>query len=190
MDIKGRLVELSSQCGGHLSAALQLLLECQRAGEWVAWVGNPKAPPFPPDLARAGVDLAHLAVIFAEKPPQAASSAVKLLHSGAFSLVILDLAAWSGPAVLNMALQSRMAALTRRHGCALVALTRKKPQAKSLGSLVALRAQVENARWGVYLDVLKDKRHGPGHKTWQAADPPDGLHRHPRVPLSVDGGPA
>ena len=182
-------MELSSQYGGHLSAALQLLLECQRAGEWVAWVGNSKAPPYPPDMAEAGLDLGHFTLVFAEKSQQAATSAVKLLHSGAFALIILDLAAWSGPTALNMALQSRMAALTRRHRSALVALTRKKPRDQSLGSLVALRAQVENARWGVYIDVLKDKRHGPGQKTWQEAAPPAGLHRHPRIPLSVDGGP-
>ena len=88
----------------------------------------------------------------------------KLLRSGGFGVVVLDL----GTGDIPMPLQTRLTGLAHRHHSALICLTEKSGAAFSLGSLVSLRAHSEKRRtvdnrFACALRVLKDKRRGP---TW------------------------
>ncbi|MEM1413404.1 MAG: recombinase A, partial [Myxococcota bacterium] len=70
------------------------VLEAQAAGAPVAWVGARGALPHVPDLVAAGVDLGAFVAV-AHRAGEAASrlrSAELLLRSGAFGLVVVDLA--------------------------------------------------------------------------------------------------
>jgi recombination protein RecA len=119
-----------------------------------------------------------------------ARAADKLIRSGAFGLVVLDLAGGSGGRSSRIAgptipppLQSRLLALASKHTTAMVFLTEKKPDAPSLGSLVSLRAQakrrrIQEGRYACDVEVVKDKRHGPGRSRPELCPPswPDSWH--------------
>lgn len=116
--LSGRLVELPPGLGasGALSLAFSLVLEAQRQGEVAAWIGRGAGGFYPPDAALGGVDLSALAVVRVEGASAQARAADKLLRSGAFGLLILDL----GAGALAMALQSHLVALpksTARPSC-------------------------------------------------------------------------
>src|ERR1041384_7212236 len=116
------------------------------------------------DDARNGIDLAALVVIRLTEPTCIARAGEKLLRSGGFGLIVLDL----GAADIVMPLQTRLTGLAHRHHTALVCLTKKNRAAFSLGSLVSLRAHAQKKRmaqnrFACVLRVLKDKRRGP---TW------------------------
>src|SRR3569623_903132 len=94
-----------------------------------------------------------------------ARAAERLLRSGAFGLIVLDLGA---QADLSMQIQGRLVTLAQTHDAAIVCLTEKPNDAASLGSLVSLRAEAlrptraEHGELTVTLRALKDKRRGPG----------------------------
>ncbi len=88
----------------------------------------------------------------------------KLLRSGAFGLLILDV----GAATIPMPLQSRLVGLAHRYHAALICLTEKESKEPSLGSLISLRVQAQRKRahqdrFACEIQVLKDKHRGP---TW------------------------
>lgn len=176
--LAGRLVELSGEAASAtLTFATGLVAEAQRQGEPAAWIGPRETSFYPPDVAAAGVDLAALVVVWAERPRTAAQAADLLLRCGAFGLVILDLGRTTG---LPLAGQTRLAALAKRHATALVCLTHKGAQQPSLGSLVSLRAEAvrvgrRGRRFRCEARVLKDKRHGPGWTHAELCDGPEGL---------------
>jgi recombination protein RecA len=92
-----------------------------------------------------------------------AVAAEKLLRSGAFGLVLLDLG--KEPA-LGQPLQSRLLGLAQRHQAAVVFLTEKAEESATLGSLISLRAHVGRVwlgreRFACEIRVRKDKRRGP-----------------------------
>jgi recombination protein RecA len=172
-ELTGRLVELSAGgASATLTVATGLVLEAQRAGEPVAWIAPGDDGTFyPPDLAESGVDLGALVVIRAPscQPRAMLTAADRLLRSGAFGLVLLDLARaeriavrWGGraeqtqrpagtrgpatseatPRALSLPAQTRLAGLAQRHDAVLICLTtRPDPDSSgSLGSLVSLHA--------------------------------------------------
>ncbi|HWP59258.1 MAG TPA: hypothetical protein VNL14_15290 [Candidatus Acidoferrales bacterium] len=163
--LAGRLVEVSSfSAPASLSLVFGLVLEAQRQGEPVAWVTSVESFFYPPDAARAGVDLGALVVVRVGDSSAIPRAAEKLVRSSAFSLVALDL----GNVDIPVALQTRLAGLARQHRTALICLTEKEEQQPSLGSLVSLRAHASRTRrtenlFTCHLEVLKDKRRGP---TW------------------------
>jgi recombination protein RecA len=175
-----RLTEISaSVAGAPLTLTFRLVLEAQRQGEPVAWIGRKDAPFYPPDAADTGVDLAALAVVWTADAVTAAKAADLLVRSGAFGLVVLDL---GGEARLPMYATSRLAMLARQHDAAIVCLTGKDAARPSLGPLVSLRAHTasrtrgEGGRFRCTAFALKDKRYG---KTWSITEVcrgPDGLH--------------
>jgi recombination protein RecA len=175
-----RLAEISaSVSGAPLTLTFRLVLDAQRRGEPVAWIGRKDAPFYPPDAADTGVDLAALAVVWTKDAIAAAKAADLLTRSGAFGLVVLDL---GSEARLPMHATSRLAMLARQHDAAIVCLTDKEATRPSLGPLVslrahaALRARGEGGRFRCTASALKDKRWG---KTWNIAEVcrgPDGLH--------------
>jgi recombination protein RecA len=164
-EVVGRLVEISSStASAALTITFGLVREAQERGEPVGWVTSEKSFFYPPDAARCGADLAALVVVRLAERQSIARAGEKLLRSGGFGVVVLDL----GAADIPMPLQTRLTGLAHRHHTALVCLTEKAGAAFSLGSLVSLRAHAEKKRtsdnrFACALRVLKDKRRGP---TW------------------------
>jgi recombination protein RecA len=164
-EVAGRLVEISSStAAAALTMAFTLIRQAQARGEPVGWVTLAESCFYPPDVARGGIDLSALAVVRLARAGDIARAGEKLLRSGAFGVVVLDL----GGADIPMPLQTRLTGLAHRHHSALICLTEKESAAFSLGSLVSLRAHAERKRladnrFACALRVLKDKRRGP---TW------------------------
>ncbi len=164
-ETSGRLVEVSaSTASASLTLSFALVREAQQSGEPVGWVTSSESSFYPPDAALGGTDLAALVVVRLPQRETIARAGEKLLRSGGFGLIVLDLGAGDIP----MPLQTRLIGLAMRHHTALVCLTAKEPRAFSLGSLVSLRAHAEKQRisgnrFTCALKVLKDKRRGP---TW------------------------
>ena len=176
----GRLGEISAD---HSSAALtlafRLVLEAQRKGEPVAWIARRENAFFPPDVARVGIDLDALPVVWASGSIPAVRAADRLVRSGAFGLVVLDI---GGQARLTFPVQSRLGGLAKKHDAALVCLTEKASDQPSLGSLVSVRAEATRLqrkkmgeRFRCEARVLKDKRRGPGWSHVELFHGPDGL---------------
>lgn len=163
--LAGRLTELSSHGStSSLTAAVSLLLDAQRLGEPCAWVTRPSSTFFPPDVAASGVDLDGLVVVFTPHAHAGARAAARLVRSGGFGLVVVDV---GERADIPSPLQGRLSALAREHAVALLLLTQKPASSPSLGSMVSLRLEARrtplgDARFLLRLGVLKDKRHGPG----------------------------
>ncbi len=164
-EVAGRLVEISaSTASAALSIAFTLVREAQARGEPAGWVTSAEHSFYPPDAAQGGTDLAALAVVRLANAHGIARAGEKLLRSGGFGVVVLDL----GNADIPMPLQTRLSGLAHRHHTALICLTEKERAAFSLGSLVSLRAhaerkRVDGNRFACALHILKDKRRGP---TW------------------------
>ena len=177
-ELAGRLVELSgAAAGAEMTLAALALLDAQREGEATAWIALGGALPYPPDLQAVGVDLAALPVILAPDPGAAGRAADSLLRSGAFGLIILDLA--DAPP-MPMPLQARLTQLARNHGAGLLCLTRKGEDDPSLSSLVALRLharcrRVGEDRFECAVQAVKDKRRGPGWRWAEICHGPPGL---------------
>jgi recombination protein RecA len=168
-ELAGRLVEISgSTASAALTVTFSLVREAQQRGEPVGWVTSAESFFYPPDVARTGADLSALVVVRLTKIESIPRAGEKLLRSGGFSVVVLDLGAGDIP----LPLQTRLTGLAHRHHSALICLTEKSGRAFSLGSLVSLRAHAEkkrtaNNRFACALRVLKDKRRGP---TWHYED--------------------
>ena len=163
--IAGRFIEISTSANAaSLTLAFGLVREAQKQGEPVGWVTSTGSFFYPPDAAHGGVDLAALVVIRVLHAVIIPTAGEKLLRSGGFGLIVLDL----GTADIPVPLQSRLTGLAQHHHAALVCLTEKESKTFSLGSLVSLRAHAERQRssdnrFTCRLRVLKDKRRGP---TW------------------------
>jgi recombination protein RecA len=176
-EIAGRLVEISgSGPTATLTLAFGLVLEGQRQGELVGWVGSTENSFYPPDTAHEGVDLDTLVVVRVPDDRAIPRAGEKLLRSGAFGLVVLDV----GAANIPMPLQSRLSALSLQHHTALLCLTAKESADPSLGSLVSLRVdpkrkRISDSRFACELRVLKDKRRGPSWSHMEVCFGPAGL---------------
>jgi recombination protein RecA len=163
--VAGRFAEISgSNATAALTLACGLVLDAQKRGEPVGWATSTESSFYPPDVAQFGIDLAAVVVVRVSKADAIARAGEKLLRSGGFGLVVLDL----GLADMPTPLQSRLTGIAHHHHSALVCLTEKESKAFSLGSLVSMRVHAERKRIGknVFacgLHVLKDKRRGP---TW------------------------
>jgi len=110
-------------------------------------------------------------------PTTLAVAAERLLRSGAFGLVLIDLGKDPN---LPAALQSRLLGLAQHHHSALVCLTQKAEETPSLGSLVSLRAHAVRSwlgqeRFVCEARVRKDKRRGPGWSQSEVYRGPLGL---------------
>jgi recombination protein RecA len=165
-EIAGRLVEVSgSGALASLTLAFGLVLEAQQHGEPVAWITSTKSAFYPPDVAEGGVDLDALVVVRVPSAQAVPRAADRLVRSGGFGFVVLDLGAH---AKVPIPLQARLAGLAQKHHTAIVYLTQKPSQAPSLGSLISLRVQAHRTksaedRFTCELRVFKDKHRGP---TW------------------------
>jgi hypothetical protein len=155
-----------------------LVCEAQRAGETAAWVTNRRSTFFPPDAAKSGVDLVRLPVVFTPDAPAAARAAWRLIQSGGFGLVVLDLV--GSDAEVPIPLQSRLTGAAQAHGAAVVFVTEKVADRASLGSLVSLRCEArrqaaDGGRFLCTARALKDKRRGPDWTYTEVRHGPAGL---------------
>jgi recombination protein RecA len=193
----GRLSEFSGVgTGAQLSLAFSLVREAQQRGEPVAWVTLVGGAFYPPDVAAGGVKLDALPVIFAPDPVAAARAADRLVRSGGFSAVVLDLvpagvapgkgAGGAGvprkpvPREVPLPMLSRLVGLAQKHDVALVFLTEKGAESPSLGGLISLRCSTTRRDAGPGLftcvaEALKDKRNGPGWSHTEVRGGPVGL---------------
>jgi recombination protein RecA len=194
-EVEGRLVELSSwRGGGSLSLAFDLVREAQLRGELAAWVGGRESCFFPPDVAAAGVDLDALVVARLPREQDLAAAADGFARSGAFALIVLDLAGAAPSAhvgstapastalSLPAAAQSRLLGLAQKHRTAVVCLTDKPRETASLSSLVSLRGEARlrtrsagPQRFECELSILKDKRRSRPWRHLGARRGPPGL---------------
>ena len=137
---------------------------------------------FPPDAVRAGAAPERLVLLRLPSPSARFHAATTLVRSGAFGLVVVDLADPGGaPTDLaepdldgtrrtgeRGALRNgggipplaRLAGLAHRHRSAVVALTEKPATAPSLDPRVLGRYDASHAEDGLLLTVVKDKRRG------------------------------
>ena len=189
--LRGRLVELvGGPDSANVTLAVRLILEAQQAGEFAAWVATRRDVFCPPDGAAAGVDPGALPVVWAlpapgEKPGageqparEASRAAERLLRSGAFGLVVIDLAR---DLSLSPVSQGRLLRLAEHHDALLLILRRKRRDARYSGSLVTVRAESSRERIGpgrfrATITNTKDKREGPGWTTSEEFDGPPGLY--------------
>ena len=148
------------------SAALTLVASvvwnAQHLGEPVAWINARPSSFFPPDLDEAGIDLGALVVVRLSGGPSAARAADKLLRSGAFGLVVLDV----GVATIPSPLMSRLLGLAQKHHAAIVFLTEGTSDT-SLAPIVSLRVTASRkraaaGRFTCRIEARKDKRRAPG----------------------------
>lgn len=176
--LAGRLVEVSSWGGAPaLTMALALVRDAQQEGESAAWVTAAAASFYPPDAAASGVDLEALVVVRLPAADDVARAADKLLRSGAFGLVVMDLGA---RAAIAAPLQARLAGLAHKHGAALVGLTVKQHDDVSLGAMASLRVaargeQAGPGRFRCVVEAVKDKRRALGWTHGELFHGPAGL---------------
>ena len=164
-EVAGRFVEISSwAASAALTIVFGLVRDAQAQKQPVGWITSVERFFYPPDAAQAGIDLSALAVIRLSRSDSIPRAGEKLLRSGGFGVVVLDL----GAADIPMPLQSRLTGLAHHHRTAMICLTEKPSTTLSIGSLVSLRAHAvkrhaqENG-FACALKILKDKRRGP---TW------------------------
>ena len=176
--LAGQLCELSGgRAAASLTLASTLILDAQREGELVAWIGTPGSSFYPPDFARRGIDLRALIVVWVSDRKKIPAAAAILAQSSAFGLLVLDLGTTQFMAPSDQAWLSGCAS---RDGVAILCLTRKSEQEPSLGSLVAMRAvsflkRNSEEHFEVQLRVLKDKKRGPGWEYREVLEGPEGI---------------
>jgi recombination protein RecA len=153
-----------------------VLLEAQKDGGFVAWVGKRSAMFFPPDFASAGVDVDAVLVVFVEDAKSAWRVVDILLRSSGFAAIVLDL---GGHDALPIAAQTRFAGLAKEHQIALLELTRNDRHQTSRGSLASLRVEATKERgektFCIQIRALKDKRSSPGWTQTESSHGPDGM---------------
>ena len=180
-DLSGRLVELSAGAeAATLTAAFGLVLDAQLAGDRAAWVTLTHSSFFPPDVVDGGVDLEALVVVRVPTARLAGRAADTLVRSGGFGLVVIDLASEPAPdGLLPTPLLMRLLGRARQQDAAVLLLTKKSSAMPSLDSLISLRAEarwrVREERYELSVQVLKDKRRGPGWTHVETCRGPAGL---------------
>jgi recombination protein RecA len=178
--LQGRLVELTASRSGPrcgLSAVAAVIHEAQSTGEPVIWISTRGSLFFPPDFAANGIDLRALPLVRVETEREAAWAADEVLRSGGVGLVVLDLGAHTR---VPAALWTRLGGLSQKHHAAVICLTERGPHALPLGSLISLRGEgcLERRAAGEFswsLEVVKDKRKGPGWFHREVCHGPDGM---------------
>jgi recombination protein RecA len=133
---------VASAAGASISAALSLLLEAQRDGEPVAWVTTRASLFYAPDASLNGLDVEAISVVRAADAREAARAAERLLRSGGFGAVVLDL---DDDSDVADALAVRLAQLARLHDAVVVAMVYGR-KTGAFGAHASLRVAVERSR--------------------------------------------
>lgn len=191
-ELSGRLSELSGKgSGAQLTLGMNLVLDAQREGEPTAWIVVGDRAFFPPDAARAGVDLSALAVVRAPDSRAGLGAAARLARCGAFGLIVIDLTGGEGDGTTRRSRRrrhrvatahlSRLVGLAQNHDTAVLFLTCKTEDQPSLDSLISMRGKASrgdalgNGRFQCAMETVKDKRRGPRWKHRAQCVGPAGL---------------
>ncbi len=173
--LAGRLVEIrGASASAQLTAALLAVRDAQARGEIAAWATAERSSFYPPDAARAGIDLGALIVVRLKDAAQIPRAADRLIRSGAVGLVVLDLASDGAPADVPAPVAARLAGLARKHFAAVLLLP--ACGAESLGPLVSLCGEARRLGDGrVELRAIRDKRGASGLRHVEPCRGPAGL---------------
>lgn len=154
----------------------------------IAWIATTRSLFFPPDAVESGIALEQLVLLRLETPGAQIRAATRVVHSGAFGLVVVDLAdslppessgtpsvRESGPnsaaasgrtprsrsgTPRGLPHLSRLAGLAHKYRAAVVLLTDKPPAAPSLDPRVGKRFDASRRGNDIVITVLKDKGNG------------------------------
>lgn len=154
----------------------------------IAWIATTRSLFFPPDAVESGIALDRLVLLRLETSGAQIRAATRVVHSGAFGLVVVDLAdslppersglqsvresgpdsaAASGRTPMSrfstppgLPHLSRLAGLAHKYRTAVVLLTDKPPAAPSLDPRVSKRFDASRRGNGIVVTVLKDKGNG------------------------------
>lgn len=162
---------------GALSYAGALLVEAQAADETPVWISAHAAPVYPPDLSRCGVRCGVLPFVQVHDARAAFEAAEICLRSAAFGLIVLDLPLAQE---LRETAPARLARIAERKGCAVVLLCDNAEHYPG-GPLVSLRIAaerqaLEDGRFLLELQVLKNKHGATRTHTTRVLYGPDGLY--------------
>lgn len=197
--LSGRLVEISAtKASAALTATLSLVARAQFEGERAVWISSRDSCFFPPDAEMGGVDLKTLAVVRLRDPGDIPATADRLVRSGAFGMVVMDLLTpgpfrrrlpamadrlpagrWRGE-VRGDHRGARLAGLARKHDTAVIALTDDRNSLAPLGPMVSLkgearRTSVIGSKWEVEIRIVRDKQGAPGWSYVEYCRAPAGL---------------
>ncbi len=164
------VVELTAprSLGGATSLALASVRAGQARGRdaWCAWV-DPEASLYAPGVLRAGVDLTRLLVVCPDRG-SFGRTAVKVVQSGAFEVVVLDVDAIGGaPAVPTKPAKKTIApevlvrklALAAEPSGTTVLLLTDSTRHRAVPWPVALRLELERPRQAeLSVRIAKDRR--------------------------------
>lgn len=204
--LRGQLAELShSKRHACLTLTAEVIRDVQQNHGIAAWVSGRKSLFFPPDIARAGIDLQNLPIVKAGEADRAVRMTDDLIRSGGFELVIADLGRISS---IPTGLQKRLKKHIQQHQNSALFLTERPPNWNRAGSLISFRGagirkqarntdtfdvrapesnieahkmnreKPESIRDGQFwceLEALVDKRHGSGWSRREVYRGPDGL---------------
>lgn len=201
--LRGRLSEITGVA--RLSAVAVLAREAHRYGEGVAWVSAVDSLFFPPDLARWGVAVDRIPVVFAAAGGSAAvptegvasanASAVRTNVRPDMSPIVAERTARAAETLMRTGAFAllvldlgtvrpatgslgRLLRLAGIHDVAVVALTDGDP---SLGSLVGVRVNASHSgpidgRLTLDITAIKDKRRRPYWRVREVCCAPDGMY--------------
>jgi recombination protein RecA len=158
----GRLVEITSDTTGRCTssvttAGLRLIRRAQQRREPAAWICGSEATFYPPDARRCGVDLSLLPVVRLDRADEMGRAADRLVRSGGFGLVVIDLRESPAHSELAEGLQRRLLTHAEADDVAVVLLTggeaggARGGQAagSSLGPTVSCRIEAARRRRGL-----------------------------------------
>jgi len=181
-ELAGRVMEASgwnqSAC---LTLAAGLIRESQEEGRLCAWImpGNDRDESlfFPPDFADSGIICSMLPILRCRSNADGFGLAEKLLRSGGFGLVVIDLT--SGRSLKGRVV-GRVHVLARKFSSLVLCLTRSPTGSPSLDPMVFLHVHVDasinsEGRIGVMPHIEKDKTHIVRHSMELLYDAPLGL---------------
>ncbi len=177
VNLLGRLAELSEEkASGAVSFVAEIIAEAQAEREPVAWIAGSGSIFYPPDMEARGIDLAAIAVVWAEGDADSLTATEWLVRSGSMGLVIVDVGpGWRA----SDASLGRIQKLATRTTCAVIFLTHKRCEEASLGSLISLRGCVARSGTRSFvgdLHTAKDKNAASTLRQKKAWHGPPGLY--------------
>jgi len=157
---------------GTLSVLCDLIVQVQARKEAIAWVAPGNHIFFPPDFVFRGVEIEGLSVIRVPGDKAGLKATDWLVRSGAFGLIVVD-----SPGPVDDHVLGRLSRMAEEKNTAVVFLTRKQPEAPSLGTQVSLRGVVLRLESGeTEWYVTRDKRSGPPSRKRVRFHGPSGLY--------------
>ena len=203
--LSGRLVEIfAAKASAALTATLSLVARAQFEGERVVWISSRESCFFPPDAEMGGVELPALAVVRLQDPGDIPATADKLVRSGAFGMVVMDMSPSPTGRRRGEVRGARLAGLARKHDTVVIALTDERTSLAPLGPMVSLKGEARRTsppapltsppaplqlnagegrggsgkievKWGVEIKIVRDKQGAPGWSHVEYCRAPAGL---------------